>query len=74
MTLPTRPEVRNLLHFGQTKTEPRSHATSAENLVKIRTMSFLRHAHEQTDLAYIYPTLRGKECRYFKKLGRDTSF
>jgi len=55
MTPFTKPEVHNVLHCCQRRTEPRSRVTSTENLVKFRPVVLLnmqsgRETDKQTDI------------------------
>ena len=52
MTSSTKPEVRNILHCRQRKTEPRPQVTCSENLANFRHVDFeiYERADRQTDL------------------------
>ena len=49
MALSTKPEVHNILHYCQRRTEARPQVTCTEKLVKFVELQFLRYANGQTD-------------------------
>jgi len=56
MTSSTKPEVHNVSHYGQRRTEPRSEVTYAENFVKFGRVVFERTGRHTDTLIATFRT------------------